>query len=80
MVRIEPLENLALANLKFSRNSEKHGPPPRRVRVGSILMITFDDPTQLITTGVFCDPKVRKLLVDNVPGFKKISNRDRSKV
>jgi len=62
-------------NLKFSSNKKKFGPPPATVRIGHVLEIEFENPKSLLTVGVHCDPRVISLLIENVPGFKRIVDK-----
>ncbi len=58
-------------NLRFSSNRKRYGPPPKRVSVGGVLTVEFEVPSQLLR-GVYLDEKSAGILVDNVPGFKRI--------
>lgn len=60
-------------NLRFSRDHRRFGPPPGVVRIGSEVRVVFERPTNLVDTGVHCEPWLVKMLVRNVPGFKRIA-------
>jgi hypothetical protein len=57
-------------NVKFSANCKKYGAPPSRVVIGGVLRIEFN-PIELIK-GIYLPNNKVKLLVNNVPGFKRI--------
>lgn len=62
----------AVANIRYSRNGDKYGPPPARVTIGGAVCVQFESAADLLTTGLRCPPAALRLLVSCVPGFKRI--------
>ncbi len=70
-VTIPRLQLNVETNVRFSSNRKRYGPPPKVVTVGGTLRVEFEEPSQLLR-GVHLEEKYAGILVNNVPGFKRI--------